>query len=51
MIRIIQNIQPDKIYNLGAQIHVAVSFEEPEYTANTDALGALIIPEAVRLLT
>ena len=50
MIRIIQNIQPDKIYNLGAQIHVAVSFEEPEYTANKDSLGALIILEAVRLL-
>ena len=50
IIRIIQNIQPDEIYNLGAQIHVAVSFEEPEYTANTDALGALILLEAVRLL-
>ena len=50
IIRIIQNIQPDEIYNLGAQSHVAVSFEEPEYTANTDALGALRILEAVRLL-
>ena len=50
IIRIIQNIQPDEIYNLGAQSHVAVSFEEPEYTANTDALGPLRILEAVRLL-
>ena len=50
IIRIIQNIQPDEIYNLGAQSHVAVSFEEPEYTANTNALGTLRILEAVRLL-
>ena len=50
IIRIIQNIQPDEIYNLGAQSHVAVSFEEPEYTANTDALGPLRILEAVRIL-
>ena len=41
--RIIQQTQPDEIYNLGAQSHVAVSFEEPEYTANVDALGALRI--------
>ncbi len=50
IIRIIKKIEPDEIYNLGAQSHVAVSFEEPEYTANTDALGALRILEAVRLL-
>lgn len=50
LIRIIQNIQPDEIYNLGAQSHVAVSFEAPEYTANSDALGTLRILEAVRLL-
>jgi GDPmannose 4,6-dehydratase len=43
LIRIIQEVQPDEIYNLGAQSHVAVSFEEPEYTANSDALGALRI--------
>ncbi len=48
--RIIQNIQPDEIYNLGAQSHVAVSFESPEYTANCDALGILRILEAVRIL-
>ena len=42
LIRIIQEVQPDEIYNLAAQSHVAVSFEEPEYTANSDALGALI---------
>jgi GDPmannose 4,6-dehydratase len=47
---IIQQTQPDEIYNLGAQSHVAVSFEEPEYTANTNALGALRILEAIRLL-
>ena len=41
LIRIIQEVQPDEIYNLAAQSHVAVSFEEPEYTANSDALGAL----------
>lgn len=50
LIRIIQEIQPDEIYNLAAQSHVAVSFEEPEYTANTDALGALRILEAIRIL-
>ena len=48
--RIIQEVQPDEIYNLAAQSHVAVSFEEPEYTANSDALGALRILEAIRIL-
>lgn len=50
LIRIIKQVQPDEIYNLAAQSHVAVSFEEPEYTANSDALGALRILEAIRLL-
>ena len=50
LIRIIQQVQPDEIYNLGAQSHVAVSFEAPEYTANCDALGTLRILEAVRML-
>lgn len=50
LIRIIQQIEPDEIYNLAAQSHVMVSFEEPEYTANSDALGALRILEAIRLL-
>jgi len=50
LIRIIQETQPDEIYNLAAQSHVAVSFEEPEYTANSDALGALRILEAIRIL-
>ncbi len=50
LIRIIQKVQPDEIYNLGAQSQVAVSFEEPEYTSNSDALGALRILEAIRLL-
>ena len=50
LIRIIQEVQPDEIYNLAAQSHVAVSFEEPEYTANSDALGALRILEAIRIL-
>ena len=50
LIRIIQQIQPDELYNLGAQSHVAVSFESPEYTANSDALGTLRILEAVRIL-
>jgi GDPmannose 4,6-dehydratase len=50
LVRIIQQVQPDEIYNLAAQSHVAVSFEEPEYTANSDALGALRILEAIRLL-
>ena len=50
MVRIIQKIQPDEIYNLGAQSHVAVSFETPEYTADTVGLGALRILEAIRIL-
>tara|TARA_B100000989_G_C19495590_1_gene451851 strand:+ start:87 stop:1181 length:1095 start_codon:yes stop_codon:yes gene_type:complete len=50
LIRIIQEIQPDEIYNLGAQSHVSVSFESPEYTANCDALGTLRILEAIRIL-
>jgi GDPmannose 4,6-dehydratase len=50
LIRIIQEVQPGEIYNLAAQSHVAVSFEEPEYTANSDALGALRILEAIRIL-
>jgi GDP-mannose 4,6-dehydratase len=49
-VRIIQQVQPDEIYNLAAQSHVAVSFEEPEYTANSDALGALRMLEAIRIL-
>jgi GDPmannose 4,6-dehydratase len=48
--RVIQQVQPDEIYNLAAQSHVAVSFEEPEYTANSDALGALRVLEALRIL-
>lgn len=48
--RIIQQVQPDEIYNLGAQSHVAVSFDEPEYTADVDGLGTLRILEAIRLL-
>ena len=50
IIKIIQEVKPDEIYNLGAQSHVSVSFESPEYTANSDALGTLRILEAVRLL-
>ena len=50
LIRIIQEVQPDEIYNLAAQSHVAVSFETPEYTANSDALGTLRLLEAVRIL-
>ena len=50
LIRILQDIRPDEIYNLGAQSHVAVSFETPEYTANCDALGTLRILEAIRIL-
>jgi len=50
LIRIIQEVQPDEIYNLGAQSHVAVSFDSPEYTANVDALGSLRLLEAIRLL-
>jgi len=49
LLRIIQQVKPDEIYNLAAQSHVAVSFEEPEYTANSDALGALRILEAIRI--
>ena len=50
LIRIIQEVQPDEIYNLAAQSHVKVSFETPEYTANSDALGTLRILEAIRIL-
>lgn len=50
LVRIIQSVQPDEIYNLAAQSHVAVSFEEPEYTANSDALGTLRVLEAIRIL-
>lgn len=50
LIRILQNVQPDEIYNLGAQSHVAVSFDTPEYTANCDAIGTLRILEAIRIL-
>jgi GDPmannose 4,6-dehydratase len=50
LIRVIAEVQPDEIYNLAAQSHVAVSFEEPEYTADSDALGALRILEAIRIL-
>ncbi len=50
LVRIIQQTRPDEIYNLAAQSHVAVSFEEPEYTANSDALGALRLLEAIRIL-
>ena len=50
LVRVIQQVQPDEIYNLAAQSHVAVSFEEPEYTANSDALGALRMLEAIRIL-
>src|SRR5262249_40446968 len=50
LIRIIQQVQPDEIYNLAAQSHVAVSFEEPEYTAESDALGPLRVLEAIRIL-
>jgi GDPmannose 4,6-dehydratase len=50
LIRIMQEVQPDEIYNLAAQSHVAVSFEEPEYTANSDGLGALRLLEAIRIL-
>ena len=48
--RIIQDIEPDEIYNLGAQSHVAVSFESPEYTADVDAIGTLRLLEAIRFL-
>ena len=50
LVRIVQQTRPDEIYNLAAQSHVAVSFEEPEYTANSDALGALRVLEAIRIL-
>ncbi len=50
LIRIVQDVQPDEIYNLAAQSHVAVSFETPEYTANADALGTLRLLEAIRIL-
>ena len=50
LIRIVQEIQPDEIYNLGAQSHVAVSFESPEYTADVDAIGTLRLLEAIRIL-
>jgi GDPmannose 4,6-dehydratase len=50
LIRIFQAVQPDEVYNLAAQSHVAVSFEEPEYTANSDALGTLRLLEAIRIL-
>ena len=50
LVRIIQEVQPDEIYNLAAQSHVAVSFEEPEYTADSDAIGTLRVLEAIRIL-
>src|SRR5262249_37175561 len=50
LMRVMQAVQPDEIYNLAAQSHVAVSFEEPEYTANSDALGALRLLESIRIL-
>jgi GDPmannose 4,6-dehydratase len=50
LVRIIQDVQPDELYNLGAQSHVAVSFESPEYTADVDAIGALRLLEAIRIL-
>ena len=50
LIRIVQQVQPDEIYNLAAQSHVAVSFESPEYTANADAIGTLRLLEAIRIL-
>src|ERR1700721_385197 len=50
LIRLVQEVQPDEIYNLAAQSHVQVSFETPEYTANADAIGALRILEAIRIL-
>ena len=50
LVRIMQQVQPDEVYNLAAQSHVAVSFEEPEYTANSDALGPLRMLEAIRIL-
>ena len=49
LVRIVQEVRPDEIYNLGAQSHVAVSFDTPEYTANADALGTLRLLEAIRI--
>ena len=51
LIHVVEKVQPDEIYNLAAQSHVAVSFEEPEYTANSDALGPLRLLEAIRILS
>ena len=48
LVHVLQQVQPDEVYNLGAQSHVAVSFEEPEYTANSDAMGTLRLLEAIR---
>jgi GDPmannose 4,6-dehydratase len=50
LIRIVQQVQPDEIYNLAAQSHVAVNFETPEYTANADGIGTLRLLEAIRIL-
>ena len=50
LIRVVEKAQPDEIYNLAAQSHVAISFQQPEYTANTDALGTLRLLDAVRIL-
>ena len=50
LVRIVQQVQPDEVYNLGAQSHVAVSFESPEYTADVDAIGTLRLLEAIRIL-
>ena len=50
LVHVLQQVQPDEVYNLGAQSHVAVSFEEPEYTANSDAMGVLRLLEAIRIL-
>ena len=50
LMRIMQQVQPDEVYNLAAQSHVAVSFEEPEYTANSDGVGVLRLLEAIRIL-
>src|SRR6201992_4414005 len=49
LIRLVQKVRPDEIYNLGAQSHVKVSFDSPEYTADTDALGTLRLLEAIRI--
>src|SRR5580658_7132242 len=50
LLRIVKEVRPDEVYNLGAMSHVAVSFEQPEYTANVDGLGALRLLEAIRVL-